>query len=92
MIRIVIENLFVFLLPTLCYIAWVAFSRDYWPGLDRVITAAPLLKLLAAGVALMLTVLFGFSTRTGNTPDVSYVPPEVQDGVLHPGHAEPALK
>jgi hypothetical protein len=92
MIRIVIEHGFIFLVPTILYVAWIAFSRDDWPGLDRVVTAAPLLNLFAAGAALVLAVLFGFSSRTGNTPDESYVPPHVQDGKLEPGHPVPASK
>lgn len=92
MIRIVIEHGFVFLLPTLGYIGWIAFSRDEWPGIAEVLARAPLLKLFAAGAALMLAVLFGYSSRTGNTPDVSYVPPLVKDGKLQPGHPDPASK
>jgi hypothetical protein len=92
MIRIVIENAFVFLIPTLLYIAWIAFIRDDWPGLGPVIKAAPLTQLFALGTAMILTALVVFSSRSGNTPDEAYVPPLVQDGKLQPGHAVPSSK
>ena len=92
MIRIVIENAFFFLIPTLLYIAWEAFTRKTWPGLSIVLNTAPLLNLFVLGAALMLTTLVAFSSRAHNTPDEAYVPPVFQDGKLQPGHAQPASK
>jgi hypothetical protein len=87
MIRIVIENIFFFLLPTFAYVAWVAFKTDEWPGLPAVLRAAPLLGLFAAGMALMLTTLIAFSfTSTGGKPGESYEPPSYKDGHVVPGH------
>ncbi|AGK58926.1 hypothetical protein HYPDE_36273 [Hyphomicrobium denitrificans 1NES1] len=85
MIRIVIENVFFFLLPTLFYIAWVAFRDDEWSGLAGIIREAPLLRLFIAGAALMLTTLIAFSSRTYNAPHDVYVPQSMQDGKLEPG-------
>jgi Family of unknown function (DUF6111) len=87
MIRIVIENIFFFLIPTFGYIAWVAFSRNDWPGLGEVIKRAPLLNLFIAGAILMFTTLILFSSRSHNTPDEAYVPPVFRDGKLQPGRA-----
>ena len=87
MIRITIENIFVFLLPVIGYIAWEAFKRNDWPGLAAVLRDAPLIKLFVAGAALMLTTLALFSSRSHNTPDEAYVPPVFKDGKLQPGHA-----
>ncbi len=92
MIRIVIENIFFFLLPALVYIAWVAFQRNDWPGLGTVLREAPLLKLFVLGAALMLTTLVAFSTRTRNTPGDAYEPAIFKDGRLEPGHKVPANK
>ena len=87
MIRIVIENIFFFLLPTLGYIGWVAFKRNDWPGLSAVLSDAPLLKLFVLGAALMLVTLALFSTRSHNTPNEAYVPPVFKDGKLQPGYS-----
>jgi hypothetical protein len=87
MIRIVFENIFFFLLPTLFYIAWVAFRDDEWKGLGEIISNAPLLKLFIAGAALMLTTLVAFSTRTSNAPNDVYVPQSMHDKNLEPDRA-----
>ena len=47
MIRIVIENIFLFMLPTVLYLAWVAFTENEWAGLPTVIREAPLLRLFS---------------------------------------------
>jgi hypothetical protein len=87
MIRIVLENVFFFLLPTLLYVAWVAFKNDEWVGLSAVMREAPLLRLFFAGAALMLTTLIVLSSWTYNAPQDVYVPQSMQDGKLEPGHA-----
>lgn len=92
MIRIVIENIFVFLSPTLIYLVWIAFTRNDWPGLGAVLKDAPLLQLFVSGAALMLATLVLFSSRSHNTPGEAYVPPSFQDGKLQPGHSVPASK
>ena len=92
MIRILVENAFVFLVPTLISIAWFAFSRDDWPGLGAVIQAAPLLYLFVLGAGLMFVTLTVFSSRSHNTPGEAYVPPGIHDGKLQPGHAVPPGK
>lgn len=89
MIRIVIENLFVFLLPTLLYVGWVAFRRNDWPGLLNVLKEAPLVYLFVAGAVMMLTALLAFSSRTGHRPGEGYVPPSFEGGTLNPGHSVP---
>lgn len=90
MIRIVIENLFVFLLPTILYVGWVAFRRNDWPGLFAVLRAAPLVYLFVAGAIMMLIALLAFSSRTGHRPGESYVPPSFDGGKFQPGHSAPS--
>jgi len=85
MIRIVVENVFFFLLPTVFYIAWVAFRDDEWRGLGKIFREAPLLPLFVAGAALMLTTLVAFSSGSQNTPQDVYVPQSMRDGKLEPG-------
>jgi hypothetical protein len=87
MTRIVIENIFFFLLPTLVYIMWIAFKEDEWAGLPTVVSQAPLLRLFFAGAALMLGTLVTFSSRTHNDPRDVYVPASIEGGKLEPGHS-----
>lgn len=87
MIRIVIENIFVFLIPTLVYIGWIAFVRNDWPGLYNVLRDAPLVRLFVLGALLMLTALTVFSSREHNKPGQTYVPPTFENGTLKPGRA-----
>lgn len=87
MMRILIENIFFFLLPTLVYVAWVAFSQNEWAGLPRVLRSAPLLRLFVAGAALMLATLTLLSSRSHNSPHDVYEPPSIKDGKVEPGHS-----
>lgn len=87
MTRIVIENIFFFLLPTLVYIMWVAFKEDEWAGLPTIVSRAPLLRLFVAGAALMLGTLVAFSSRSHNSPRDVYVPASIEGGKLEPGHS-----
>jgi Family of unknown function (DUF6111) len=87
MIRIVIENVFFLLLPTILYIVWIAFSEDEWAGLGTILSRAPLIRLFFAGAALMIATLVAFSTYNYNSPQDVYVPPSVVDGKLEPGHS-----
>ncbi len=88
MIRIVIENLLLFLLPTIIYIAYVYMTRDEKPGPTRVLDDAPLVWLFAAGAALMLVTLVIFGSMTGGTPGQTYTPPVLKDGRIEPGHVD----
>ena len=87
MIRIVLENIFFFLLPTLLYVVYVAFKRNDWPGLWAVLKAAPLVKLFALGAALMIGTLVLLSSKTGHRPGEGYTPPSYSDGKLDPGNS-----
>ena len=86
MIRIVLENVFFFLLPTVVYVAYVAFKSNTWPGLGKVLHDGPLVRLLVLGAALMVTTLIAFSSSTGHKPGESYTPPAYRDGKLEPGN------
>ncbi len=87
MTRIILENVFFFMLPTFFYIAWIAFTEDEWAGLPTVVREAPLVRLFVAGAALMLATLVAFSSRSDNNPHDVYVPPMMEDGKLEQGHS-----
>lgn len=87
MIRIVLENVIFFLLPTIAYVAWVAYMRDDWPGLGVVLKAAPLLNLFVLGAGLMLVTLIVVSSLTsGGKPGEVYQPSVFTNGHVEQGH------
>lgn len=97
MIRIVFENILLFLLPTLLYLAYMLLMRET-TGTDAsanaprtpmsVLNDAPLLYLFAAGVALVLVTLIAFGSTSGGKPNQPYTPPAMKDGQIQPGHIE----
>jgi hypothetical protein len=85
MIRIVIENLLLFLAPTAIYIAYVFLTRRGRITPQNVLDEAPLIWLCAAGAALVVITLLVFGTSSGGKPGQAYVPPEMRDGKIVPG-------
>lgn len=85
MIRIVIENILLFLLPATLYFGYVLLTRrGASPG--EVINDAPLLWLLTSGALLVMATLIYFaSTTVGGRPDQTYTPPYMKDGRIQPG-------
>jgi hypothetical protein len=96
MIRIVIENVLLFLLPTLAYLGWVLIARPHTLERapdgrirpTRVLNDAPLLWLTASGTLLLIVVLVAFGNTSGGRPDQSYSPPVFKDGKIEPGRIE----
>ena len=96
MIRIVIENILLFLLPTLAYLGWVLIARpdtlertpDGRIRPTRVLNDAPLLWLAASGTILLIIVLVAFGKTSGGRPDQTYSPPVFKDGKIEPGRIE----
>lgn len=97
MIRTVIENLLLFLLPTLLYAAWVLFSRSKAETGDKtdgsrsfsgILDDAPLLWLFASGALLVIVTLAIFGTSSGGKPGQHYQPSIMKDGKIVPSHIE----
>jgi hypothetical protein len=94
MIRIVIENILLFLLPTILYVTYMLLTRDQGasqtpsglPGATRVLDDAPLLWLFVAGAALVIATLVAFGSTSGGKPGQHYEPPVLKDGKIEPGH------
>lgn len=86
MIRIVIENILLLLLPTLFYIAYVYLTVGSKDAKKKVLNDAPIVWLFAAGIALVLFVVLVFGTSNGGRPDDAYQPPVFKDGKIVPGH------
>ncbi len=88
MIRIVAENIFLLLLPTIVYVAYVYMTCEEKPAAARVLDDAPLLWLFVGGVALVLITMLSFGSVTGGKPGQVYTPPVLKDGRIEPGHIE----
>jgi hypothetical protein len=96
MIRIVIENLLLFLLPTIAYVGWLLIARP--DTLERtpdgrikatcLLNDAPLVWLAASGTILLIVALVAFASTSGGRPDQTYTPPVLKDGKIEPGHFE----
>ncbi len=98
MIRTIIENILLFLLPTLLYLAWVLFQRSRSeaheesggtrPAMMHLLDDAPLLWLFAGGALLVIVTLSAFGSSSGGKPGQHYQPSVFQDGKIQPGHIE----
>ena len=86
MIRVVIENMLLFLAPTLIYVAYVLATRGNKTKTTKVLDDAPLIWLFAAGAALVVITLVVFGNTSGGKPGQTYIPPSIKDGKIEPGH------
>jgi len=86
MIRLVIENILLFLLPTVVYAIYVAVTRD--DAHKGIFDEAPLAWLMAAGCVLVVAVLATYGSDTRGRPGQIYVPPSMKDGHIEPGRIE----
>ena len=86
MIRVVIENILLFLLPTLIYVAFMLVRRRDQPNAaQQIIDDAPVIWLLVTGAVVMIAGLAYFGTHTGGKPGEAYQPPVYRDGKIIPG-------
>jgi len=88
MIRIVAENILLFLLPAAIYVAYVYLTREEKPGATRVFDDAPLIWLFIAGAMLVIITLVTFGSVSGGKPGQVYTPPTFKDGRIEPGRIE----
>jgi hypothetical protein len=86
MIRVIIENVLLFLLPTAMYLAYVLLTRRA-AGTGNVLDDAPLVWLFVAGALLVAGTLVYYATLTpGGLPGQTYTPPRMgKDGRIEPG-------
>lgn len=86
--RIIIENIILFLLPTLFYVGYRIMTRRPGDEASGVLTDAPVMVLMATGTLIVLVVLVAFGSVSGGKPGDIYVPPRLEDGKVIPGHSE----
>ncbi len=85
MIRIVLENVLLFLLPTAIYCAYHYVAQGEGRSASHTINEAPLVWLFVAGAAMVIATLVAFSQSNGGRPGQVYEPPVMKDGRIEPG-------
>jgi hypothetical protein len=85
MIRIVVENVLLFLLPTLIYLAYVFLTQGRKATTGMVMSDAPVFWLVMAGAVLVVVTLLAFGTVSGGKPGQIYEPAVVRDGKIEQG-------
>ncbi|MGI9423672.1 MAG: DUF6111 family protein [Hyphomicrobiaceae bacterium] len=87
MIRVVIENILLFLLPTLIYVGFMLVRKRDQPsvGAKQIFDDAPIIWLLVSGAIMMIAGLAYFGSYTGGKPGEQYQPPSYRDGKIVPG-------
>lgn len=86
MIRIVLENLLLFFLPTLAYVAYRFLIASASGKKAPAVNDAPFLMLFAAGALAVVASIAIFASKSGGKPGEAYIPPVVRDGKIVPGH------
>ena len=85
--RVIIENIILFLLPTLAYVSYRLIIGRADRTASNVLADAPLFVLLGAGILLVVLILIAFGDVSGGKPGQVYVPTAVIDGKVIPGHS-----
>lgn len=89
MIRVVIENIVLLLLPTVLYFSYIYLTRGTVTNRQQAIDDAPFLWLFVAGAALCMIALAFFASYSGaGRPQDVYIPSVVKDGKIIPGRIE----
>lgn len=85
MIRVVVENVVLFLMPAAVYVTYVLLTRKS-DAKGGILDDAPLLWLMFAGTVLVFVVLIAFGSTSGGKPGQVYTPPSLnKDGEIDPG-------
>jgi len=86
MIRVAVEIVVLFLLPTLAYLGYALLTRPGRPA-KEVVSDAPLVWLGLSGIALAFgTLVYYGSITTQGGLEQTYTPARIKDGQIEPGH------
>jgi hypothetical protein len=83
MFRIVLLNLFMFLLPFMVYGAYMLVATG--GQTDQLWKGAPIVWLLIVGLVLLIVTIGAIISFSGWAPGGVYQPPRIEDGVIRPG-------
>ncbi len=82
MLRIVLVDILLFLLPFLIYAAYMVWVKGVMP--KNLMAGAPILWLLMAGFVCLFVGLIMLVNFTGGDREGTYHPPVLEDGVIKP--------
>lgn len=85
MIRVVIEIMLLFLLPTALYVSFALLTRGPETTSTAIISRAPVLMLAILGASLVSIVLSIFGNAGNGRPGQAYEPAVIKDGKVIPG-------
>lgn len=85
MIRFLIENLLLFLLPTVTYVSFSFLTRRDGATFAGVLNRAPIVTLSILGASLVAIVLSLFGHAGAGKPGQAYEPAVFKDGQVIPG-------
>ena len=85
MIRIVLENVILFLMPAAAYVAYMMLMRRDGATASQVLNEAPLIWLFIAGACAVTFTLIAFGDVSGGKPGQVYEPTILKDGKIEPG-------
>ncbi|MCA1299310.1 DUF6111 family protein [Stappia indica] len=86
MLRVILTQLLLFLLPFLGFAIWLAINKKAQTSKNW--REGPMVWLVIAGIGLVIAGLVGLATIEGLPEGQVYKPAELRDGVLIPGHYE----
>ncbi|MEG6510212.1 DUF6111 family protein [Methyloligella sp. 2.7D] len=86
MLRIVLIDLLLLILPFLVYAAYVVLVKGTEPA--NVWQDAPVTWLIGASVLLLAIAMVTLVSFQGGDPSAVYHPPVYEDGVIKPGYVE----
>ena len=87
MIRIILQNIILLLLPTVLYFSYMYLRRggnrqDKAGNTTNVVDGAPLVLLFSIGAVLALGTMLYFVSFEQGQPGQNYTPPELRDGKI----------
>jgi Family of unknown function (DUF6111) len=88
MVRVIVENVLLFLLPTAIYMGYVFLLRKTNASANQVLNEAPLIWLFFAGLATIFVTVVIFGAKHEGSPDQAYEPPSYKDGKIVPGRVK----
>jgi hypothetical protein len=83
--RVVIENLLLFLAPAAAYVTYVLLAKRDGASPAEVLNEAPLVWLFLAGAIAVGVTLVAFGNVSGGKPGMAYEPSVLKDGKIEPG-------